>query len=111
MLANIDFFLMIPFLVGVKWHLIVVVFFLSLSYFFLAMPWACGILIPWPGIEPGSLAMKAQNPNHWTAREFPPNYSFNLHFPNDWSCWASFQVLIGHLNIFVEMSVQIFCPL
>ena len=85
MLANIDFFLMVPFLVGVKWHLIVVgFFFLSLFYFFLDISWACGTLIPWPGIEPGSLAMKVQNPNHWTTQEFPPYYSFNLHFPNEW---------------------------
>ena len=32
---------------------------------------AGGILVPQPGIEPGPLAVKAQNPNHWTAREFP----------------------------------------
>ena len=24
-----------------------------------------------PGIEPGPMALKAQSPNHWTAREFP----------------------------------------
>ena len=32
---------------------------------------ACGILVPRPGIEPGPSAVKAQSPNHWTAREFP----------------------------------------
>ena len=32
----------------------------------------CGILVPWPGIEPGP---SAQSSNHWTAREFP-NHSF-----------------------------------
>ena len=32
---------------------------------------ACGILVSQPGIEPGPLAVKAQSPNHWTAREFP----------------------------------------
>ena len=25
-----------------------------------------GILVPWPGIEPGPLAVKMQSPNHWT---------------------------------------------
>ena len=30
---------------------------------------ACGILVPWPGIKPGSLAMEPQSPNHWTTRE------------------------------------------
>ena len=29
------------------------------------------ILAPRPVIEPVSSAVKAQNPNHWTTREFP----------------------------------------
>ena len=29
------------------------------------------LLVPWLGIEPKSSAVKAQNPNHWTAWEFP----------------------------------------
>ena len=37
---------------------------------------ACGILIPWPGIEPVqnagmNLAVEVQNLNHWPAREVP----------------------------------------
>lgn len=31
----------------------------------------CGLLVPQPGAEPGSLAVKAQSPDHWTAREVP----------------------------------------
>ena len=31
---------------------------------------ACGILVPQPGIQCRPLAMRAWNPNHWTAREF-----------------------------------------
>ena len=31
---------------------------------------ACGILAPWPGMDPGPLAGKVWSPNHWTAREF-----------------------------------------
>ena len=31
---------------------------------------ACGILAPWPGIEPGPPAVEVQNPNLWT-QEFP----------------------------------------
>ena len=36
-------------------------------------PWlmACGILVPWPGIEPASAAVEAQTLNHWTARKVP----------------------------------------
>ena len=32
---------------------------------------ACGILVLRPGPERGPLAVKAQNTNHWMAREFP----------------------------------------
>ena len=32
---------------------------------------ACGILIPQPGIKPMPSTVKAQSPNHWTARKFP----------------------------------------
>ena len=32
---------------------------------------ACGILVLQPGIEPGPLALEAQNFNHWTAGEVP----------------------------------------
>ena len=30
---------------------------------------ACGILVPWPGVEPVHPEMKGQNLNHWTTRE------------------------------------------
>ena len=31
---------------------------------------ACGIFVPQLGIETGSLALEAQNPNYWITREF-----------------------------------------
>ena len=34
-------------------------------------PVACGILVPWPGIELRLLAEKVPSPNHWTTRESP----------------------------------------
>ena len=37
---------------------------------FEAIPWACGILVLWPGIEPKYSAVKIQCPNHWTDRQF-----------------------------------------
>ena len=44
-------------------------------YFFFVWFWpgheACGILIPWLGVEPVPLAVKVWNPSHWTTREFP----------------------------------------
>ena len=47
--------------------------FVLMYFFFFFWPHctACGILIPWPGIQPGPMAVKVQSPNHWTAREFP----------------------------------------
>ena len=44
----------------------------NICTYFLA---ACGILVSWPGMELGSLAMKVWSPNHWTNREFPINPS------------------------------------
>ena len=45
------------------------------SFLFIYLFWphnaACGISVPQPGIEPLPSAVKAQNPNHWTTREFP----------------------------------------
>ena len=41
------------------------------SFFFWQSRAACGILVPQPGIEPGSPQWKLPSPNHWTAREFP----------------------------------------
>ena len=31
---------------------------------------ACVILFPWPGIESATSAVKVQNANYWTSREF-----------------------------------------
>ena len=39
----------------------------------------CWTLVPGPGIELSLLTVKAQSPNHWTAREFPP---LSFFFPN-----------------------------
>lgn len=45
-------------------------------FFFLFFFWLCHmayrILVPWPGTESGSTAVKAPSPNQWTTREFPP---------------------------------------
>ena len=45
--------------------------FIYLFLFFIFGRAAGGILAPRPGIEPAPLAVKAQSPNHRTAREFP----------------------------------------
>ena len=50
------------------------IYFILFSTFilFLAVPRACGILVPGPRIEPVPSAVEAQSPNHWTSREVPP---------------------------------------
>ena len=40
---------------------------------------ACGILAPWPGIEPVALVVEAQSPNHWTVREFSQTQPLDVH--------------------------------
>ena len=37
---------------------------------------ACGILIPWTGIEPWPLVVEVQSPNHWTTRISLPHIFF-----------------------------------
>ena len=37
---------------------------------------ACGILVPWSGIEPVSLEVEAWSPNDWTTREVPRQSCF-----------------------------------
>ena len=41
---------------------------------------ARGILVPWPGIEPMSLALEAWSLNHWTTREVPVSQETPLNF-------------------------------
>ena len=57
---------------------------------------ACGILVPWSGIDPGALAAKVLSPNHWAARN-----SLTCEF-GGWYCpvwrahwWQSFCSLQG----------------
>ena len=52
-------------------------------FFFLAMPCACGILVPWPGIEPMIPALGAHSLNHWTTRKVPILAIFDL---RKWQC-------------------------
>ena len=37
---------------------------------------ACGIPVPWSGVEPVLPAVEAQSLNHWTAREVPEGLIF-----------------------------------
>ena len=59
---------------------------------------ACGILVSPPGIEPGPSAVRAQSPNHWTAREFPMD-GFILDFSREeLDKWGDFTVGIVFVN-------------
>ena len=61
-------------LLGTKSH------FPFFSFFILLHHTACGILVPWPGFEPGPSAVKAQSPSHWSAREFATICLFTLSY-------------------------------
>ena len=50
---------------------VLVVLFYYWCFFFWPGHAFYGMLVPWPGIEPGPPALEAQNPNHWITREFP----------------------------------------
>ena len=51
-------------------------------FFFFFFFWphhaACRIFVPRPEVEPRTLAVKAQNPNHWTTSEVP-KFHFLIH--------------------------------
>ena len=85
-------------------------------YLFIFTFWhvACGILVPWPGIEPMPPALGAQNLNHWTTREVQHYFFFlnslfwnnyesylgssagpsSLYFLSLWTSWSTFMLLM-----------------
>ena len=56
-------------LLGLPKHLFLVFCFLFLIFWPRCA--ACGILVPWSGLEPASPALGEQSLNHWTDREVP----------------------------------------
>ena len=60
-----DFFFNLP-LVLTQIGEITLMFYLFIFY---PCPSACGILVPWPGIEPSAPVVEVWSLNHWTARE------------------------------------------
>ena len=46
-------------------------------YFFWLCLKVCRILVPWPGIGPGSLVVKTQYPNHWLSGNSQNKSFFN----------------------------------
>ena len=49
-----------------------------LFYFIWVHSVACGISVPWPEIELGPLAVRTWSLSHWTARDFPVLFLYNL---------------------------------
>ena len=49
---------------------------------------ACGILVPWPGIEFAPLALEVWSLNHWITREVPQDMNFcsKSGWPSSLSC-------------------------
>ena len=75
------------------------IMFFVLSLFFWLHHTACGILIPWPGIEPGPLAVKAWSPNHGTTRELPPIMFFLNPWPSNQTIGLWTQYIIACMGI------------
>ena len=94
-------------------------------FFFKLHHAAFEILVPQPGLNPGTRAVLVPCPNHSTTRELTffflllLNYSHpsGQHLIVVWMCillmmFNIFHVLVGHLCIFFEeIYIQILCPL
>ena len=49
--------------------------------------------------------------SHFDRGEVVPHSGFDLHFSEDYQCWAFFHVPVGHLNtFFIKIYIQDFCP-
>ena len=59
-------------------HILVNTWHHQFFFFFWSHYTACGILVPQPGIEPGSSAVKAQSPNLKMTREFLEIHEFEF---------------------------------
>ena len=77
-----------------------------LFFFFWSPCRACEILVPWPGIEPGSLALGVWSLNHWTTREVT-SLSFFFFFFKRFILYWGITKLIFILNISLYISCLI----
>ena len=67
--------------------------------------------LPRPGLEPVSPALAGRHSTTVPPGK-PLSFCFDLHFPNDEWCWASFHVSVVHLYVFFgKMSIHISCQL
>ena len=106
-------------------------FFLSFFlFFFFNGCTACGILVPWPRIEPVPTAVETQSPNPWTARKSSAMIINTLRIPvlgvagyqrgisashtslkpNSWGLWLFFaNRVIGFRSLYLLFLPEIFC--
>lgn len=66
---------------------------------------------PFSSSSPTSVVSCIINFSHPDSCEVISHCGFDLHFPDDGWCWASFHVSVGHLDVFFgKMSVHVFWP-
>ena len=94
-------------------------------YFFLAMQ-LVGSWLPGQGSSPYPLQWKGRvlitgppgkspcilfDDSHSDRCEMISHCGFNLHFPDDYQCWAYFHIPVGYLHVLSrKMSIPVFCP-
>jgi len=73
----------------------------------------CGILVPWPGIEPVPILVKAWSPNHWTARAGMTetfDKSINISLCKSWSyIYHHSLVFINNYSRKTFFPIKLFC--
>ena len=62
---------------------------------------ACGISVPWPGIEPVPPAVEARSLNHWTTREVPEKFLKEIKSATPVNTW-----MIRKWNSFSDLDRQ-----
>ena len=61
--------------------------------------------------SPAFIICRLSDDGHSDSFEVVPHCSFHLHFSNNYGCWTSCHVPVGHLYVFFgEMSTSVFCP-
>ena len=65
---------------------------------------------PFSASTPAFIVCRFFDDGHCHLCKVIPHCSFDLRFSDNEHCWTSFHVFIGHLYVFGEMSVYVFCP-
>ena len=66
---------------------------------------------PFPTCSPVLVVSSIIDDSHSDRCEMTSHSGFNLHLSDDWWCWASFHMSVGHVYVlFGEVSTQVLCP-